>query len=66
MIATETHLVSLASPLSAPETSTNKRPMFILGFCLSLGMILGLLVTGVMRVVPDIWRQMRKAENDEN
>jgi hypothetical protein len=66
MIATETHLVSLASPLIAPETPTNKRPLFILGFCLSLGVILGLLVTGVMRVVPDIWRQMRKADCTEN
>ena len=66
MIATETHQVSLASSLYAPEISINKQPLFILAFCLSLGVILGLLVTGVMRVVPDIWRQMREAESRAN
>ena len=66
MIATPPPTVSLVSSVYAPEISTNKQPLFILGFCLSLGVILGLLVTEVMRVVPDIWQQMRKAESGAN
>jgi hypothetical protein len=37
--------------------------LFTLGFCLALGVFLGLLVTGVQRVVPEIRRQMREAES---
>jgi hypothetical protein len=67
MVATPpSNLVSLVGSVHAPEISTNKRPLFILGFCLSLGVILGLLVTGVMRVAPDIWKQMREAESRAN
>ena len=63
LIAPQTHSVALASSVYAPEVSINKRPLFTLGFCLALGVFLGLLVTGVQRVVPEIRRQMREAES---
>ena len=62
LIAPRTHSVTLASSVFAPEVSINKRPLFTLGFCLALGVFLGLLVTGVQWVVPEIRRQMREAE----
>ena len=62
LIAPQTHSVALASSVYAPEVSVNKRPLFTLGFCLALGVFLGLLVTGVQWVVPEIRRQMREAE----
>jgi len=37
--------------------------LFTLGLCLALGMFLGLLVTGVQRVVPEIRRHMQEAES---
>jgi hypothetical protein len=52
----------LRSVYSSGVPVNNKRPTFILGFCLVLGVFLGLLVTGVRRVVPVILRQMREAE----
>ena len=61
LIAPQTHSLALASSVYAPEVSVNKRPLFTLGFCLALGVFLGLLVTGVQRVVTEIWRQMREA-----
>jgi hypothetical protein len=61
LIAPQTHSVVLAGSVYAPEVSINKRPLFTLGFCLALGVFLGLLVTG--RVVPEILRQMREAES---
>ena len=63
LIAPQTNSVALASAVYAPEVSINKRPLFTLGFCLALGVFLGLLVTGVQRVVPEIRRQMREAES---
>ena len=63
LTAPQTHFVTLASSVYAPEMSVNKRPLFTLGFCLALGVFLGLLVTGVQRVVPEIRRQMREAES---
>jgi ElaB/YqjD/DUF883 family membrane-anchored ribosome-binding protein len=63
LIAPQTHSVALASAVYAPEVSINKRPLFTLAFCLALGVFLGLLVTGVQRVVPEIRRQMREAES---
>jgi hypothetical protein len=54
LIAPQTLSVLLASPIYAPEVSVNKRPLFTLGFCLALGVFLGLLVTGVQRVLPKI------------
>jgi hypothetical protein len=62
LIPPQTQPPSLAAPIYAPEVSTNKRPLFTLGLCLALGVFLGLLVTGVMRVAPEIWRQMQEAE----
>jgi hypothetical protein len=58
LIAPQTHSVALASPVYAPEVSVNKRPLLTLGFCLALGVFLGLLVTGVQRVVSEVRRQM--------
>ena len=63
LIAPQTHSVALVSSVYAPEVSINKRPLFTLGFCLALGVFLGLLVTGVQWVVPEIRRQMREAES---
>ena len=63
LIAPQTLSVGLAGPVYAPDVSVNKRPLFTLGFCLVLGVFLGLLVTGVQRVVPEIRRQMREAES---
>jgi ElaB/YqjD/DUF883 family membrane-anchored ribosome-binding protein len=63
LIAPQTHSVGLASAVYAPEVSINKRPLFTLGLCLALGVFLGLLVTGVQRVVPEIRRQMREVES---
>jgi hypothetical protein len=60
------NLVSLVGSVHAPEISTNKRPLFILGFCLSIGLIFGLLLTWMMRLIPSIWRQMREAESSAN
>jgi len=62
LIAPQTHSVALVSSVYAPEVSNNKRPLFTLGFCLALGVFLGLLLTGVQRVVPEIRWQMRDAE----
>ena len=62
LIAPQTQPLSLAAPMFAPEVSNNKRPVFTLGLSLALGVFLGLAVTGVQRVVPEIRRQMREAE----
>jgi len=58
----QTQLLSLASRIYAPEVSINKRPLYTLWLTLALGVFLGLLVTGVMRVVPKIRRDMQVAE----
>ena len=62
LIPPQTQPLSLVAPLYAPEVSINKRPLFTLGLCLALGVFLGLFVTGVMRLVPEIRRQMREAK----
>jgi hypothetical protein len=62
LIAPQTHSVVLASAVYAPEISVKKRPLFTLSLCLALGVFLGLLVTGVQRVLPEIRRQMQEAE----
>jgi hypothetical protein len=49
LLASQTHSVALASSVYAPELSVNKRPLFTLGFCLALGVFLGLMLTGVRR-----------------
>jgi ElaB/YqjD/DUF883 family membrane-anchored ribosome-binding protein len=61
LTAPQTRSVGLASSVYAPEVFVNKRPLFILGIFLALGVFLGLLVTGVHRVLPEIRRLMREA-----
>jgi len=63
LVEPQTHSLALASAVYAPEVSVNKRPLFTLGFCLALGVFLGLFVTGAQRVVPEIRWQMREAES---
>jgi len=58
----QTRPLSLAAPIYASEVTDNKRPLFTLGLSLALGVLFGLLVTGVMRVVTEIQRQIREAE----
>jgi hypothetical protein len=62
LTAPKTQPVALAVPLYSQEVAVNKRPLSTLGYCLVLGVFLGLLVTGVRRVVPETLRQMREAE----
>lgn len=62
LIPPQTQPPYLAAPIYAPEVSTNKRPLFTLGLCLALGVFFGLLATGVMRMAPEIRRQIREAE----
>jgi len=62
LIPPKTQPLSLAAPLYASEVSINERPLFTLGLCMVLGVFFGLLVTGMMRVMPEILRQIREAE----
>jgi hypothetical protein len=64
--ATNTHPVLIVSSVYAPEVPSNKEPLFILGICLSLGLIFGWFMTGLTLVAPDIWKQMREAESKAN
>ncbi len=67
LIPPQTQPTTLTSPLAWSEVAVNKRPLFIFGLSLALGVLLGLLVTGVMReVVPEILRQMREAKTLES
>jgi ElaB/YqjD/DUF883 family membrane-anchored ribosome-binding protein len=66
LVAPKTRSARLVGSVYAPELPVNKRPFYTLGLCLALGLILGLLVTGVMRVLPDVWRQMLEAKPREN
>jgi hypothetical protein len=54
---------SLVNSVYSTDLPVNKQPLFILGLCLVLGVFLGLLVTGIMRKVPGVWRQIREAES---
>jgi hypothetical protein len=58
----QTRPLSYVAPLFAPDLSKSNRPMFTLGISLTLGVFLGLLITGLQRLVPEILRQMREAE----
>jgi hypothetical protein len=64
--SSQTRSVALISDVYALEVAINKRPLFTLGFCLALGVFVGLFLTGVMRVAPRIRLQMRKAEGSES
>jgi hypothetical protein len=56
----QTHFVSLVGAVYAPLTPVNNMSLFELGLrCLVLGVVLGLSVTWVMRVAPEILRQIR-------
>jgi hypothetical protein len=59
----KTRPTTLLSSVYSTEVSVNKRPLFALGLCLALSVFLGLLVTGVQRVVPEIRRHMQEAES---
>ena len=60
--APQTHPVSLASSIYVTDVPVNKRPLMTLGLCLFFGVFLGLVVTWMLRVVPEICQQMRVAE----
>jgi hypothetical protein len=64
LIPPQTQPLSLAAPMFAPGVSIIKRSAFILGLSLPLllGVFLGLLFTGVQRVVPEIRRKMREVQ----
>ena len=63
LIEPKTRPTYLLKTVYAPEVAVNKRPLFTLGLCLALGVFLGLLVTGIMRMSPGIRRQIREAES---
>ena len=52
----------LPVPMYAPEVATNKRPVFTLGICLMLGIFLGLLITGIKKVIPRLSQQLKDAK----
>ena len=60
--APQTRPVTFASSVYVSGVSVNKRPWFTLGICLALGVFLGLLVTGVQRVLSETRRQKRESE----
>ena len=49
-------------PIYAPEFAVNKRPVFTLGICLMLGIFIGLLITGIIKVVPRLSQQLKDAK----
>ena len=61
LIGPKTRPTTLLNSVYSPEVSVNKRPLFTLGLCLALGVFLGLLVTGIMRMKHVIRLQMREA-----
>lgn len=61
LIEPKTRPTSLSHSVYSSEVYVNKRPLVTLGLCLALGVFLGLLVTGVMRMVAGIRQQMRDA-----
>ena len=58
----KTRPVTIVAPVYSTGVPTNKRLASTLGLALALGVFLGLLVTGAVRVVPGIQRQMREAK----
>ena len=63
LIPPRTQTCSLVNPMYAPEVTVEKSPSFILGLFLALGVVLGLLITGLMRVASEIRRQIRDNED---
>ncbi len=66
LIAPQTKKATLVGSIYAPEAPNNEPPFFALMLCLALGLILGLLLTGVARVMPVIWLQIRETEKRAN
>jgi hypothetical protein len=58
----QTKSTFLSSPMYAPESAINKRPVFTLGICLMLGIFLGLLITGIKKVKPRLSQQLKDAQ----
>ena len=58
LTAQQTRPTLLVNSIFGPEAPVNKQPFLILGLCLALGVFLGLFVTGVIRIVPYIRRQI--------
>jgi hypothetical protein len=64
LIEPKTRPTYLVNTIFATGVAVNKRSsLFILGLCLALGVFLGLLVTGIMRMSPGVLRQIREAES---
>jgi hypothetical protein len=63
IVEPKTRPTSIANSVYSSEVPANKRPLFTLGLCLALSVFLGLLVTGLMRMAPGIWQQIRDARN---
>jgi hypothetical protein len=61
LIEPRTRPTFVLNSVFSSEFSVNKRPLFTLGLCLALGVFLGFLVTGVMRMAPGIRQKMRDA-----
>ena len=58
----QTKSTFLTSPMYAPESAINKRPVFTLGICLMFGIFLGLLITGIKKVKPRLSQQLKDAQ----
>jgi hypothetical protein len=52
----------LTMPMYTSEFAVNKRPVFTLGICLMLGIFLGLLITGIKKVIPRLSQQLKDAQ----
>ena len=52
----------LPVPMYAPEVATNKRPIFTLGICLMLGIFIGLLITGINKILPKLNQHLNDAK----
>jgi len=52
----------LPSPMYAPEFPLSKRPVFTFSFCLLLGIFIGLLITGITKVLPTLSKQLKNAK----
>jgi hypothetical protein len=55
----KTRPTTLYNSIYTTGAPVNKRPLFTLGLSLALGVFIGLLVTGIMRMAPEIRRQIR-------
>lgn len=52
----------LPTPIYAPEVATNKRPLFTVGICLVVGILIGLLITVIKRILPTLGKQLKDAK----